>query len=553
MFFSRVMVRALITVAWAITMTNLAGAQVGNWSSRDELIDFLLGVDSAETARLDNLRQIGLMTMDPAVIPYGSDLYGDNWDLRHPIAAGDGQNIVLIFVRSPYHSANVPTDHHPDAYTSQHVMVRSSDGGQTWSQQVDMRQFFSTPDYPSIMGMKALTCLGEGQFLYIGEMGSMTSSDGGATWIHHPNAFGAALPSGVIGANMGPNIIAHPQFGLVAAAHAWRNDGSFFDETWFWISGNGGVSWQLYRSPTTTPSKNIESAMALIGDKIAMVARSHDPENYDAATQTYHYSQLLATNRLALTSQFTNIPTSDASQELAAPLAAQGYAPSKAAAFGYWSQDTVDLILNPITNRLEAVVTNRVGRAADNAGDVRRQSLSLWSIDPAAFADGSTDWRYEGTLFERHMIDAPLFVDGMHPAGSVIDLENQVQHIFIYVGYYMGPAGIFQITRSLHTDRLSPVLLNAPGDADGDGQVNLGDLQILGDHWQAGDATWAMGDFNVDGQVNLADLQILGDHWAEGAVGDMSFEQALGMAGPFVPEPANLGSALAAVLLMLRR
>ncbi len=52
-----------------------------------------------------------------------------------------------------------------------------------------------------------------------------------------------------------------------------------------------------------------------------------------------------------------------------------------------------------------------------------------------------------------------------------------------------------------------------PGDANDDGVVNLADLQILGDNWMTGGASWAQGDFNGDGIVNLADLQILGDNW----------------------------------------
>ncbi|MCC6681868.1 MAG: exo-alpha-sialidase [Phycisphaeraceae bacterium] len=78
------------------------------------------------------------------------------------------------------------------------------------------------------------------------------------------------------------------------------------------------------------------------------------------------------------------------------------------------------------------------------------------------------------------------------------------------------------------------------GDANGDGQVNLADLQVLGDHWQAGDAYWLVGDFSGDGVVNLADLQILGDNWGYGADLNMSFDRALQQLDLSVPEPATL-------------
>ncbi|MCC6680120.1 MAG: hypothetical protein IT445_04375 [Phycisphaeraceae bacterium] len=86
-----------------------------------------------------------------------------------------------------------------------------------------------------------------------------------------------------------------------------------------------------------------------------------------------------------------------------------------------------------------------------------------------------------------------------------------------------------------------------PGDADGDGLVNLADLQILGDHWQSSTAIWSEADFNGDGLVNLADLQILGDHWGYGAGADSSFDEALQLMGTPVPEPG----VMAVVLLSL--
>ncbi len=91
-----------------------------------------------------------------------------------------------------------------------------------------------------------------------------------------------------------------------------------------------------------------------------------------------------------------------------------------------------------------------------------------------------------------------------------------------------------------------------PGDANGDGMVNLADLQILGDNWQSTIATWAEADFTGDGNVNLADLQILGDNWGYGVSSDLSFDQAL--AGGAIPEPTCICLfGLAGALLRGRR
>ncbi|MCC6679570.1 MAG: PEP-CTERM sorting domain-containing protein [Phycisphaeraceae bacterium] len=102
------------------------------------------------------------------------------------------------------------------------------------------------------------------------------------------------------------------------------------------------------------------------------------------------------------------------------------------------------------------------------------------------------------------------------------------------------------------------VAVKLPGDANGDGVVNLADLQILGDNWMAGGAAWAQGDFTGDGLVNLADLQILGDNW--GASGplwkdlhDPITGESLDLAFVITPEPSSLVLLALSGAAMLRR
>ncbi len=84
-----------------------------------------------------------------------------------------------------------------------------------------------------------------------------------------------------------------------------------------------------------------------------------------------------------------------------------------------------------------------------------------------------------------------------------------------------------------------------PGDATGDGIVDVADLGIVGANFGCTDCTAAEGDFTGDGNVDVADLGILGANW--------SAAQAAGSAAALVPEPATAGLVLAGLPLLLRR
>ena len=83
--------------------------------------------------------------------------------------------------------------------------------------------------------------------------------------------------------------------------------------------------------------------------------------------------------------------------------------------------------------------------------------------------------------------------------------------------------------------------LTIPGDLNGDGAVNSGDLDIVRGNWGISNATGPLqGDANGDGFVNSADLDIVRANW--------------GTTAPAVPEPGFLMLAAAGLLaLALRR
>lgn len=82
------------------------------------------------------------------------------------------------------------------------------------------------------------------------------------------------------------------------------------------------------------------------------------------------------------------------------------------------------------------------------------------------------------------------------------------------------------------------VISSVPGDADGDGAVNLIDFNILKSNFGRGDSDWFHGDFDADGTAALSDFNILKANF--GATGQASA----------VPEPSAivlLGTALMAL------
>ncbi len=104
------------------------------------------------------------------------------------------------------------------------------------------------------------------------------------------------------------------------------------------------------------------------------------------------------------------------------------------------------------------------------------------------FTDNFNDLYDNGTL----MADASLMFDPIHPnaAGLTLIAEND-----------------FLAIEALSTP------LPAPGDANLDWSVNVGDLGIVGAHYQQA-GTWADGDFDCDGNVDDDDVGILTANYA---------------------------------------
>ncbi len=121
--------------------------------------------------------------------------------------------------------------------------------------------------------------------------------------------------------------------------------------------------------------------------------------------------------------------------------------------------------------------------------------------------------------------------DNAQVSGAAIDASTSLA-----VLYEDGPDG------DALTDRVR-LVATYNGDANGDGEVSLVDLNALGANFGSVNATWQSGDFNYDGEVSLLDLNALG----------ANFGQSVASATPAVPEPAGLFYVWFGAIFLLRQ
>jgi len=417
-------------------------------TSADELLRL-----TAESRALVQ-RDTSLLTLEPVLLPCGRHLLGVNDHFGWPVATIAGKTIVVVFHRKPQHWNGKDK---PDAHTSTAVTIRSNDGGKTWSEPVDLKRLVQTPtkgcrlDFGNTIGTDA-----GGAVVVITSYGVFRSEDEGASWQHLPGAFGEDQLKGPK-TNNGPQLAFHPEYGLVAPGHKTpegsnpRPAPKFDPELWMRWSKDGGRTWQEAKQDLPAFATAIEPSALVHDGALFLVARCHGPESYEPATKTWRYVQLWSTTGwLPLQAALTDIRASDV-RDL-----------SRGNYHGPWTQDTVDLSFNPVSRRIECVATDRNGEAGAGASNQRNcQTLNLWSIAPAAFRRGESQWRFEGALLKRSGLMAKSEIDGLHPGAAVIDTNAEVQHIFIYAGAPAGPAGIFRLTRTLDTSRVV-ILLRKP-------------------------------------------------------------------------------------------
>ncbi len=277
---------------------------------------------------------------------------------------------------------------------------------------------------------------------------------------------------------------------------------------------DAGRSWAehiiaLPETPTIEHAP-IEPAVAVLpSGRIALLSRNHNEARASGGSLAYGAMTLSAGGLLAtvLGPQCNGIPA-PAPKEVA-DLDSIGYddyavdavtadvdwhgaatnIPAHAPETSYFGMDTADLIFNPCSSNLEAVVTDRNGPVV--SGEFSGMRLMLYSLDLAGAEEGKlSTWSTRATLLKRKGAfhgSATVRADGLHPGGSVLHPGatacDGMQHLYLYAGNPVvgGSAAIFELRRTLDPARLVTVGDSpppdpgefVPGDFNGDGLTDL--------------------------------------------------------------------------------
>lgn len=389
----------------------------------------LLPLTPESTSQLERAQEAELIEIAPVHLPPP-----DAGDCNHygwPIATMTGDTIIVMHRRIPGHKAAGAGK--PDPVMSYGNVLRSEDGGKTWSQSYDLRDCMKPEDRgrgglvplshrakfdqenQSKEGYKvhlhSIGTMRVGAVVAINNHGVFRSDDAGRSWKHFSTALREdTFPHEIV--NLGPRLLDHPRHGLLAFGnwfgevdkyHALRQQLVVLRST------DGGSSWMVEEYLAGFPQ--YEPAALMHGERFLFVTRDQTRvrAHKQMSWQPGHPPRIIDTN-------------------LEDPRLV----------------DTVDFCFNPVTKRFELVRSER-----------HRMELWLWSMDPADWERGQ--WKRECRLVAT---DGKFYssADGFHPAGAVLDEKRGVQHIFIYSGHSNGPAGVFRISRTLDTTKLTAAL-----------------------------------------------------------------------------------------------
>lgn len=390
----------------------------------------ILIITEEEGRRLDELESHGVQTIRPVALPRGAHLAGDNRHLGWPVGIKVGSALLCAYHRSVRHHGKVKG---ANEHSSSAMVVRSTDGGRLWSDPLDLRQF-GTNDKETVLNFgNCFGVLGDSVF-FATRYGLYRSDDEGLTWTFLKGALTQEQTGHAYKDNFGPRMVVHPEKGLMIPVGVAGEP--FLD---IYCSVDQGRTWTHERFPVTADIHPLEPTALYRDGRLIFVSRNHPlPFRYHQSIQGNQRPVQMVSNT--------------------------GWFPMDHAGVtnisSYRWPDTTDIDYNPVTDRFDAVVANRSGGVLENEqNEQSEQTVNLWSIAKEDMYAGQVDrWRFEATLLRltSGMLEIePHNIDAAHPGGAVMDVENGLQHVFIYCGRYETPTGVYVISRDLNTANLA--------------------------------------------------------------------------------------------------
>jgi len=226
-------------LAKAVAQTIQNSLADGNQTAPKALNSFartLLAADDSDLKRLSLGARQGLIELAPVNLPTAPK--GDNDHFGWPVATMVDDTLIVVHRAMPGHNRKLSGD--ADADTTYSTIVRSTDGGRTWSESYDVRHCMTEedrnrggsvplshrykfdPDNHSPLGYKLhLNAIGktpDGAVILVSDHGAFRTEDKGRTWKHLREAFREDRHDGPF-VSVGPRIIDHPEHGLLLFAH----------------------------------------------------------------------------------------------------------------------------------------------------------------------------------------------------------------------------------------------------------------------------------------------------------------------------------------------
>lgn len=370
-----------------------------------------------------------------------------------PVTAADAQTVVgegdafgyavgalldsTLFVGHYARACHFGCEEKYAAGTSRAIVRHSTDAGRTWSPvlRLDHEVGALEPERAAIGWGIALGTDGHAVYAATAR-GLYVTRDRGATWAHVEGALAKGeAPGALRGAgkvHIGPNMLHSPKGGLILLGNSLPES----SRTLYLLhSTDGGATWQQATLDTGHPGVTpVEPTAIMIGEDRFLVF-SRNGVNHQGANPAQMVVRIDGPGRYVVEqSQVTN-----------------------ARVVGH--QDTHDVIYNPVTDRFEALVSNR-GR------HYQIMEVTLWSIAREALLGGSATWRYEGDLWTG--LGAGEEAEGTHPGGSVVDAARGKAYHFLHRGKsHDTSSSVYLVERTLRTGRLARLLPQTEVEDDG--------------------------------------------------------------------------------------